>query len=143
MMKLEHANVAAVDTEGLTHFLAAAFPDFQVRGQGVDQGGRPWRHVGNDEFYLAISTVPEHTGRKPYSDATGLNHLGWEVDDVAALEARMLEAGYKPNLKINDHPARKRIYFYDPDGNDWEFVEYLTDDLTQRNDYTHNDHTQT
>ena len=33
------------------------------------------------------------------------------------------------------HPHRKRVYFYDPDGNDWEFVEYFTADMALRNDY--------
>jgi hypothetical protein len=27
------------------------------------------------------------------------------------------------------------VYFYDPEGNDWEFVQYLSDDPADRNDY--------
>jgi hypothetical protein len=27
------------------------------------------------------------------------------------------------------------VYFYDPEGNDWEFVEYRTDDPGKRHDY--------
>ena len=65
-----------------------------------------------------------------------MNHLGYEVDDADALRERMLAAGYQESTPPNDHPARKRVYFYDPDGNDWEFVEYLTDDLAQRHDYS-------
>ena len=135
-MKLEHANIAAVDTAGLTRFLTSAFPDFRLRGEGVDQAGRPWCHIGNDIFYLAISTVAKPSGRQPYSNIGGLNHLGWEVDDVAALEARMLENGFEPNLRETGHPARSRIYFYDPDGNDWEFVQYFSTDPAVRNDYS-------
>ncbi len=78
----------------------------------------------------------EDTGRVPYSNSTGLNHLGWEVDDVEALEARMRAAGFVPNLREHDHPARLRTYFYDPDGNDWEFVQYLTNVPAERNDYS-------
>jgi hypothetical protein len=48
----------------------------------------------------------------------------------------MRAAGYEPNLKANEHPARQRVYFYDPDGNDWEFVEYTTSDVHGRNDYS-------
>ena len=33
------------------------------------------------------------------------------------------------------HAARRRMYFYDPDGNDWEFIEYQSDDPARRNDY--------
>ena len=136
MIKLEHANIAATNAEAMTRFITSAFPDFHVRGEGLDSYERPWRHVGNDEFYIAIQTVPTKLERKPYGNDTGLNHLGWEVDDVTTLEANMRAAGYEPNLKANEHPARKRVYFYDPDGNDWEFVEYTTSDVHERNDYS-------
>ena len=36
----------------------------------------------------------------------------------------------------NAHPHRKRVYFNDREGNDWEFVQYLSDDPADRNDYT-------
>ena len=64
-----------------------------------------------------------------------MNHLAFEVDDVAATHARLAAAGYQDSTVPNNHPYRKRIYFYDPDGNDWEFVQYLTDDPRQRHDY--------
>ena len=35
----------------------------------------------------------------------------------------------------NSHPFRKRVYFNDAEGNDWEFVEYLSQDPLERNDY--------
>ena len=47
----------------------------------------------------------------------------------------MARAGFRPNLRIDDHPARRRIYFHDPEGNDWEFVEYASTDPAQRNAY--------
>jgi hypothetical protein len=33
------------------------------------------------------------------------------------------------------HPYRKRVYFHDLEGNDWEFVQYLSDDPAKRHDY--------
>ena len=105
MIKLEHANISATDAEAMTRFITSAFPDFHVRGEGLDSYERPWRHVGNDEFYIAIQTVPTKLERKPYGNDTGLNHLGWEVDDVTTLEARMRAAGYEPNLKANEPPG--------------------------------------
>jgi len=136
MIRLEHANISATDAEATTRFIITAFPEFRVRGEGLDDYGRPWRHVGNDQFYVAIQSVPTRLDRVPYGNETGLNHLGWEVDDIAALEARMRAAGYEPNLKYLSHPARQRLYFHDPDGNDWEFVEYNTTDVRERNDYS-------
>jgi hypothetical protein len=41
-----------------------------------------------------------------------------------------------PNLVAAEHPARKRVYFHDPEGNDWEFVQYFTTDPSERNDYS-------
>ncbi len=135
-MRLEHANLSVRNADALTHFICAAFPHFRVRGEGLDGQGRPWRHVGDDAFYVALQTVPDGDVRKPYGNTPGMNHLGWEVESTDALEARLQEAGFKPNLRDDSHPARRRIYFFDPDGNDWEFVEYLTDDVRERNDYT-------
>ena len=135
-MKLEHANLSVENADAMEHFLQAAFPDFRRRGEGLDGQGRPWRHVGNDAFYVALQTVPTNTQRTPYGNQTGLNHLGWEVDDLEALVMRMHSAGFEPNLAADEHPARSRRYFFDPDGNDWEFVQYLVDDVRERNDYS-------
>lgn len=135
MYRLEHANLSVTDAEALTDFICAAFPSFRVRGSGLDGAGRPWRHVGDDDVYIALQTVAKVAVRTPYGDTPGMNHLGWEVDHLDALRQRMLAAGYRPNLFDDSHPARRRIYFYDPDGNDWEFVEYATEDPAQRNDY--------
>ena len=134
-MRLEHANLSVVDVEAVTRFLHAVDPSFVVRGDGTDGQGRPWRHVGNQNFYVALQSVPPSEVRTPYSNSPGLNHLGWEVGDVGGLEARMRAAGFEPNLADDTHPARRRLYFYDPDGNDWEFVEYLSDDPAERNSY--------
>ena len=49
---------------------------------------------------------------------------------------RLKSAGYQDSTPVNNHPYRKRIYFFDDDGNDWEFVQYLTDDPAKRHDYT-------
>ena len=48
---------------------------------------------------------------------------------------RLLAAGFEESTYGNNHPHRKRVYFYDADGNDWEFVEYLTSDPARRHDY--------
>ena len=34
-----------------------------------------------------------------------------------------------------NHPFQKRLYFYDPEGRDWEFFQYHSDDVNKRNDY--------
>ncbi len=64
-----------------------------------------------------------------------MNHLAYEVDDVDAIRKRLLDAGYRESTVPNKHPYRKRIYFYDPEGNDWEFIQYYSDDPQKRNGY--------
>jgi catechol 2,3-dioxygenase-like lactoylglutathione lyase family enzyme len=71
----------------------------------------------------------------PYRGLPGVNHLAYEVDDVEALRNRMKSAGYRDSTPPNAHPHRKRMYFYDPEGNDWEFVQYLSQDPAERNGY--------
>jgi catechol 2,3-dioxygenase-like lactoylglutathione lyase family enzyme len=71
----------------------------------------------------------------PYQNVPGVNHLAYEVDDVEALRKRMTAAGYRDSTVPNAHPFRKRVYFYDPEGNDREFVQYLSEEPAKRNDY--------
>ena len=47
----------------------------------------------------------------------------------------MLAAGYEEGFIPDSHHHRKRVYFVDNDGLDYEFVQYYSDDFTERNDY--------
>src|SRR5262245_45247857 len=136
--KLEHANLCVRDIDAMLRFLQTAFPEFRVRADRTDAAGGRWLHVGTDDHYIALSEAWEAGARpfEPYSGLPGVNHLGYEVDDVHALRRRMLAAGYQESTVPNDHPHRRRVYFLDPEGNDWEFVQYLSSDPAERNDYT-------
>jgi len=94
-------------------------------------------HVGTDGVYVALHQATKQPAEPwvPYAGKPGTNHLGFEVDDADSLRARMLAAGYEDSSVRNVHPYRKRVYFHDREGNDWEFVQYLSDDPAQRNDY--------
>jgi catechol 2,3-dioxygenase-like lactoylglutathione lyase family enzyme len=138
-VRLEHANLCVRDVDGMIRFLQTAFPDFRVRADRADGGSSRWVHVGTDDTYIALSAAETAPGARwePYSGLPGVNHLGYEVDDAEALRARMLAAGYEESTVPNSHPARKRVYFLDPEGNDWEFVQYFSADPAERNDYQH------
>jgi catechol 2,3-dioxygenase-like lactoylglutathione lyase family enzyme len=134
---LEHANLAVRDIDAMIRFLKTAFPEFRVRGEGTTPGKGRWVHVGTDETYIALSeaTKPPVEPWVPYAGVPGMNHLGFAVDDVEAVRVRMSAAGYRDSTVPNAHPHRRRVYFYDPEGNDWEFIEYASDDPAKRNDY--------
>ena len=136
-IRLDHANLTVRDVDETLRFLRAAFPDFRIRGEGRKWNGTRWVHVGTDDVYLALDQASGEPAERwvPYAGKPGTNHLGFEVDDAEALRARMRAAGYADTTVPNRHPFRRRVYFHDKDGNDWEFVQYLSDDPKERNDY--------
>jgi catechol 2,3-dioxygenase-like lactoylglutathione lyase family enzyme len=136
-VRLEHANLCVRDLAATIRFVCTAFPEFRLRGEGRTWSGGRWVHVGTDDTYLALTQASEQPPEPfvPYSDAPGTNHLGYEVDDVEALRQRMLAAGYRESSVTKRHPHRRRVYFADREGNDWEFVEYASDRPEERNDY--------
>lgn len=133
--RLEHANLCVRDIEAMIRFLKTAFPEFRVRGEGKSR--TRWVHVGTDDTYIALNQAKADSERHwtPYSGEPGVNHLAYEVDDVESLRVRLKAAAYRESTVPNAHPHRKRVYFYDPDGNDWEFVQYFSQDPAERNDY--------
>jgi catechol 2,3-dioxygenase-like lactoylglutathione lyase family enzyme len=94
--------------------------------------------VGDDDTYLSLLVAHSAPAEAfvPYGGAPGLNHLGFEVEDATALRDRMLAAGYRETGVPNTHPMRSRVYFADAEGIDWDFVEYLSSDPAERNDYS-------
>lgn len=136
-VRLEHANVVVRNMNQMIRFLQTAFPEFRVRGGGRSSEGRRWMHLGTSETYIALSeaTAEPESRWIPYRGLPGVNHLGYEVDDVEALRERLTSAGYQESTPPNAHPHRKRRYFHDPDGNDWEFVQYFSEDPAERHDY--------
>jgi catechol 2,3-dioxygenase-like lactoylglutathione lyase family enzyme len=135
---MEHANLCVRDVDGMIRFLESAFPEFRVRHDATEADGSRWVHVGTDETYIALSSSRRDRDqtRRPYSGEPGVNHLGYEVDDVEAMRKRLLAAGYAETSVPNGHPYRMRVYFNDAEGNDWEFVQYFASDPAARNDYS-------
>jgi catechol 2,3-dioxygenase-like lactoylglutathione lyase family enzyme len=136
--QLEHTNITVVDTDRTIEFLTTAFPHFKVRGGGGSEHQtwkKKWCHLGTDDFYIAIeeATITRKTKREAM-EHTGINHVGFMVDDVEEIQGKMEAAGYKNSL-ADESPSRKRLYVTDADAITWEFVEYLSDDPAIRNRY--------
>ena len=138
MIKLEHANLVVDDIAPTLEFLQTAFPDWKIRGRGeMTWYGKPrnWVHVGTDDTYLTLNDNGEGPNRDLAGHAPGLAHLGFTVNDLDALIARLEAKGYIIDIKGTDHPFRKNVYFVDPAGFQFEFVEYLSDEAAERNLY--------
>ena len=121
--RIEHVNVTVSDPE-LTASLMGALFGWHIRWRGPARDGGHTIHVGSKEQYLAL-----YTGRDvaytPADFAKGrpLNHVGVEVDDLDAVEAKVVAAGFRPFGHDTYVPGR-RFYFLDPDGIEYEVVTY-------------------
>jgi len=135
--RLEHVNLVVRNLDETLAFLQTAFPDWSIRHQSRNDQGQRWLHFGDQQNYLAVSQATARPAEawRPYQGRPGINHLGFEVNDVTVTRNRLVAAGYRESTVANHHPYRQRVYFNDPDGNDWEFVEYFSDRGTDRNDY--------
>ena len=132
---LEHANMTVSDLDEAVRFITTAFPHFRVRGRG-ESNGRPWLHVGTDTTYVAFSESSDAPPERTPYDQLGFNHLGFVVEDTQSIFEALSAAGYREGIQAVPHPHRRRLYFYDRDGNEWEFVEYQSDVAAERNDYS-------
>ena len=123
-MKLEHVNITVSDPQSTAQLLCELF-DWHIRWQGPSQLGGNTVHVGTDEDYLAVYTLD---GAPPGSGRTGkykggLNHVGVLVDDLDAVEQKVISNGLEPFNHMDYEPGR-RFYFLDRDGVEFEVVSY-------------------
>ena len=134
---IEHANITVRSIKESSRLLKAAFPDFRLRGEGVS-GDKRWAHFGNDLIYLTLNEPLEHQAsvlKKNYA-VEGINHLAFVVDDIDGVNQRLSAAGYKSDPQFQEESnIRRRHYYEDANGLEWEFVQYLTDDVSVRNHY--------
>ena len=137
LKRMEHANITVPSIDEAETFLKLAFPEFSERGAGKSDKKR-WVHFGTEETYIALEEMTEETNseRTPYQD-NGINHIGFVVEDVEAIATKMGHAGFRQGeIHVEgEGPYRKRVYIFDGVGNEWEFVENLTDDDAKRNVY--------
>ncbi len=133
-MYLEHANITVNNLQEAIKFFQIAFPHFKVRGQGNDR--REWVHLGDDYTYLALNQAKQGplSVEKNY-DKAGVNHIGFVVQDVEAIAENLLKNGYKRDYPKEVEQFRIRDYFADTDGNQYEFIQYLSDVPSERNRY--------
>ena len=131
---LEHNNITVNNLDEAIRFFQIAMPEFKIRGQGADNQRR-WVHIGTDRSYLALTeTTAQVTGSENYLKH-GFNHMGFVVSDVKAVGKRLRKAGYKSNYPFTEHAFRLRDYYLDADGNEYEFIQYLSNKPEERNSY--------
>ena len=137
-MRLEHLNLVVTDIEEALKFYRTAFPHWEVRGEGSNVwGGRQhrWCHFGDEYTYLTFNDNGEGTNRDLAGYQPGLAHFAFETRDIEGVKTRLLSAGFRISNPGAEHPFRKNTYFLDAEGFEVEFVEYLSDEPRERNQY--------
>ena len=129
---LEHANITVSDLQKSIHFFQSAFPYFKIRAKGNER--REWVHLGDDYTYIAINQLKkgQNIERENYDDL-GINHIGFVVEDLDVIVDQLLKSGYQRDYPRQEEKFRTREYFADSDGNEFEFVQYLSDNIEERN----------
>jgi catechol 2,3-dioxygenase-like lactoylglutathione lyase family enzyme len=121
---LEHVNVTVSNPQETADLMCRLF-DWHIRWSGRSAKGGDTIHVGTDAAYLAVYSpdLLQPAQERSGSNLANLNHIGVVVDDLDAVEARVLEAGLKPHLHGDYEPGR-RFYFDDENGIEFEVVSY-------------------
>ncbi|MDB4439129.1 VOC family protein [bacterium] len=131
---LEHANITVNDLQEAIKFFQSAFPHFKIRGGGDEN--REWVHLGDDDTYIALNQAHQNELKSEGSyNRIGINHLGFVVQDVEEIANNLLINGYKRDYPKQIEQFRIRDYFADADGNQYEFVQYLSELVQEKNSY--------
>lgn len=121
---LEHVNYTVRNARETAAWMCDLF-GWHIRWQGDSINDGYTVHVGTTDHYLAIYSPKQATEptQDTYRVPGGLNHIAVTVDDIDAVEAEILAAGFKTESHANYEPGR-RFYFYDSDGIEYEIVQY-------------------
>lgn len=118
-LRIEHVNVAVGDPRRVSAMLEGVF-GWHVRWSGSGLNGLPVVHVGAGDHYLALSTAEGG----PFGKGRPLHHVGIEVDDLGAAEARVAAAGLTPFSHGDYEPGRRFYFLSGEDGIEFEVVSY-------------------
>ncbi|MEO6152064.1 MAG: VOC family protein [Croceibacterium sp.] len=118
--RIEHVNLTVSNIERSAAFFEKLL-GWHQRWRGAAMSGGESIHVGEATSYFSLYTDhADHTGQRK---GRPLNHVGLLVDDLAAAERVVLEAGLKAGGHDDYEPGR-RFYFFDWDGIEFEVVSY-------------------
>ncbi len=121
--KLEHANITVSDPQRSAALLTDLF-GWHIRWEGPAMLDGHTIHIGTADSYVALYTNPEVQAADPtFIKGEPLNHIGVTVDDLDAVEAKVIAAGLEPFNHADYEPGR-RFYFFDWNGIEWEVVSY-------------------
>ena len=125
-VQLEHTNLTVSDPHATAAWMGDVF-GWHIRWEGASIHNGYSIHVGSPETYLALyaPAKPKPSLENSYATIGGLNHIAVTVDDIDAMEKRVVAAGFKTSNHADYEPG-KRFYFHDHDDIEYEIVSYTT-----------------
>jgi catechol 2,3-dioxygenase-like lactoylglutathione lyase family enzyme len=135
MTRIEHLNITVPNIDEAIDFIKIVAPDFEVRKDSQPSDSYRWVHIGNEDCYFALQEA--HLGAtpekrlQPYRNY-GINHVALVVSDVEVIEKKLIDAGYQKGIDTPIEKYRKRIYYLDNAGFEWELVEYLSEKPSEK-----------
>jgi hypothetical protein len=133
--KIEHVNITVPNIDAAVSFLKIIAPDFEIKKDEKPLNDKRWMHIGNNEFYFALQEA--HIDATPLkANQTyinyGFNHIGLVVNNINDIEKNLIKAGYNKGIDTPIETFRKRIYYYDNAGFEWELVEYTSENAEDK-----------
>tara|TARA_R110000772_G_scaffold132731_1_gene241218 strand:+ start:1460 stop:1852 length:393 start_codon:yes stop_codon:yes gene_type:complete len=125
---LEHVNITVSNPQRSAALMRDLF-GWHIRWEGPSTLGGHTIHVGSDDQYLALYTNEDveaaNEGAGPtFQKGQPMNHIAMTVDDLDAIEAKVVAAGLKP-FGHDDYDPGRRFYFFDWNGIEFEVVSYV------------------
>lgn len=133
--KIEHVNITVPNIDAAVSFLKIIAPDFKIKKDAKPLNDKRWMHIGNNDFYFALQE--SHVGTHPKKQHQtyvnyGFNHIGLVVNNIDDIEKKLIKAGYHKGIDTPKETFRKRIYYYDNAGFEWELVEYSSENTEDK-----------
>lgn len=121
--RIEHVNITVSDPERSARMVEAVF-GWKERWRGPSLHGGFTIHVGDTDDYIAFYTGPDgmHANAR-YPKGEPFNHVGVVVDDLDAVEWKVIDIGLVP-FSHGDYEPGRRFYFLDADGIEYEVISY-------------------
>ena len=135
MTRIEHANITVPDIDEAIRFLKIVAPDFEVRKDDKPSDSYRWVHIGNEEYYFALQEP--HLDAEPKKQLKsyknyGVNHIALVVSSIQEIEGKLDSGGYQKSIGVPVEKYRKRAYYFDEAGFEWELVEYLSEKPSEK-----------
>lgn len=122
-LRIEHVNLTVSDAERAARLMETVF-GWHRRWQGPARDDGKVIHVGTNEYYLAFYAEKDSPAGRRYVKGEPLNHVAVEVENLDAIERKVIEAGLVP-FSHGDYEPGRRFYFLDHDGIEFEIVSYV------------------